>query len=251
MRVFRKNRKKQLASNNKSNYLLYALGEILLIVIGILIAFAVDDYKDKRIRKKQEDKTLFSLYESIKMNLSELEDIHSKQIKRAQITQEVLFFEFSSQDINYFDDLLSNGINNYTFDPSTGIYNSMISSGSLELISNDSLKSRISRLSDLINDYKQSEQEITEYSKLHLESYFIENNVVNPEVLAKQRTRSAKEIDEDTFFYKGMLDSQIIKNMYILLLKKMSVLINKGEQLRSEYIHLKNLLEKEMKGKSV
>ena len=97
MRVFRKNRKKQLASNNKSNYLLYALGEILLIVIGILIAFAVDDYKDKRIRKKQEDKTLFSLYESIKMNLSELEDIHSKQIKRAQITQEVLFLSFQAK----------------------------------------------------------------------------------------------------------------------------------------------------------
>ena len=40
--------RKQLANNNKfSKYLLYAVGEILLVVVGILIAFQVDNWSKR------------------------------------------------------------------------------------------------------------------------------------------------------------------------------------------------------------
>ena len=48
LRFFRKIRQKLLTDNKFSKYLLYAIGEILLVVIGILIALQVDNWNQKR-----------------------------------------------------------------------------------------------------------------------------------------------------------------------------------------------------------
>jgi hypothetical protein len=47
-RFFRQIRQRLLINNKFSRYLLYAIGEILLVVIGILIAFKVDNWNEKR-----------------------------------------------------------------------------------------------------------------------------------------------------------------------------------------------------------
>jgi hypothetical protein len=46
IKFFREMRKSFLSQNKVSRYLLYALGEILLVVIGILIAIQVDNYSE-------------------------------------------------------------------------------------------------------------------------------------------------------------------------------------------------------------
>ena len=48
LRFFRKIRQKLLTDNKFSKYLLYAIGEILLVVIGILIALQVNNWNEKR-----------------------------------------------------------------------------------------------------------------------------------------------------------------------------------------------------------
>lgn len=48
LRFFRKIRQHLLTDNKFNKYLLYAIGEILLVVIGILIAFQVDNWNEKR-----------------------------------------------------------------------------------------------------------------------------------------------------------------------------------------------------------
>ena len=53
LRFFRQIRQRLLTENKFSKYLLYAIGEILLVVIGILIALQVDSWNEERIQKKQ------------------------------------------------------------------------------------------------------------------------------------------------------------------------------------------------------
>jgi len=66
-RIFRK----QLISEGKTNkYLKYAIGEILLVVIGILIALQVNNWNEKRKIEKQFKVTLDHLYTSIKVDLN-------------------------------------------------------------------------------------------------------------------------------------------------------------------------------------
>lgn len=52
--LFRKIRQNLLAQNRATKYLLYALGEILLVVMGILIALQVNNWNEERKIKENE-----------------------------------------------------------------------------------------------------------------------------------------------------------------------------------------------------
>ena len=246
---FRKIRLRLLSENNLSKYLLYATGEITLVVLGILIALQINNWNEKEQLQKDELKTLKSLHESIKINLAELDVIFKSQINRNRSLQEVLFGDVSNLPLVHLDSLITMNVENYTFDPSTGIYNSIINSGKIEIITNDSLKNRISKLYDSVADYQESEDEITEYTKEHLEKNFINNLNINPKVLAKIEERTEEEKKKDKALYIETFNSQKLKNMYILLLNKMNEVITKGASLELEYQGLLTDLENEINGK--
>ena len=63
LKLFRKVRKQLIAEKKVSNYILYALGEIVLVVIGILIALAIDNANDNRIKREKEQIYLRGLKE--------------------------------------------------------------------------------------------------------------------------------------------------------------------------------------------
>lgn len=51
--IFRRFRQKLIASGSMKKYLLYAIGEILLVVVGILIALQVNNWNEERIENNQ------------------------------------------------------------------------------------------------------------------------------------------------------------------------------------------------------
>lgn len=57
MKLFRKIRQKNLTENKFGKYLIYAIGEIILVVIGILIAFKVNNWKE--LKSDERIKTVF------------------------------------------------------------------------------------------------------------------------------------------------------------------------------------------------
>ncbi|WP_445384082.1 hypothetical protein ACT6NV_08640 [Robiginitalea sp. IMCC44478] len=61
LRFFRQIRQRLLTDNKFSKYLLYAVGEILLVVIGILIAMKVDDWNEERKDHLNELRHFFTL----------------------------------------------------------------------------------------------------------------------------------------------------------------------------------------------
>jgi len=66
IKFFRRIRQKLLRENQFSKYLLYAIGEILLVVIGILIALQINNWNETRKSKKVELKILQELYVVLK-----------------------------------------------------------------------------------------------------------------------------------------------------------------------------------------
>ncbi|APY01472.1 hypothetical protein [Lacinutrix venerupis] len=73
MRIFRKIRRTLIQSGKTRNYLLYAFGEIVLIVIGILIAWKINDLNEIRKNKIVELKIYQSLNEELDSNLKILD----------------------------------------------------------------------------------------------------------------------------------------------------------------------------------
>ena len=145
IKIFRRIRRRLLSEGKFKNYLAYAIGEITLVVLGILIALQINNWNQDKQLHRSELNTLKSLRESIKINLNELDLILKAQILRNKSLQEVIFVDLSDRDLTYLDSLITTNVENHTFDPSTGIYNSIISSGKIEIITNDSLKNRILR----------------------------------------------------------------------------------------------------------
>ena len=76
--LFRRIRQKYLSENRVSKYLIYAIGEILLVVIGILIALQVNNWNEDRKERIKEQEVLSELEQSIVINLETL--IQSKRL---------------------------------------------------------------------------------------------------------------------------------------------------------------------------
>ena len=65
IKIFRKIRQQLLTENKSSKYLIYAIGEIILVVIGILIALSINNWNESRKKKE----TLYNIYTIIKQDL--------------------------------------------------------------------------------------------------------------------------------------------------------------------------------------
>ena len=146
-------------------YLLYAIGEITLVVIGILIALSINDWNDNRKRQNEE----ISLLLDVKKNLeSMLSDFESDTIYNAH---SIVLYEkieyYISNDLPYSIELDSI-FGTLTFWRSPYItataYNSLQSKG-LDLIKNEALKNDIIevyevKIKKLTLDYDDSENDL-------------------------------------------------------------------------------------------
>jgi len=65
---FRKIRQNLLNEGKTARYFKYAIGEIVLVVIGILIALQINDWNQRRIDRGNEDRYLMAIVSEIKAN---------------------------------------------------------------------------------------------------------------------------------------------------------------------------------------
>jgi len=72
IKFFRKIRQKLLSENKFRKYLTYAFGEIILVVIGILIALQINNWNEFRKERKIEKKLIVELHLTIKNNHKDL-----------------------------------------------------------------------------------------------------------------------------------------------------------------------------------
>ena len=70
--LFRKIRQKLLSQNQVTRYLVYAIGEILLVTIGILIALQVNNWNEERKQKLSVDAAIKSLIEDFRLDSLQL-----------------------------------------------------------------------------------------------------------------------------------------------------------------------------------
>ncbi len=75
MTLLKKTRQKLLNENKFSKYLIYAFGEIVLVVIGILIAIAINNNNEEHKIRAKELNYLSGIKSDIHLNLIELKTI--------------------------------------------------------------------------------------------------------------------------------------------------------------------------------
>ena len=75
LKLFRKIRHQLLTENKVSKYLLYAIGEIVLVVIGILIALQINNWNEYQKERKTESKVLKEVAENLEANILRLQSL--------------------------------------------------------------------------------------------------------------------------------------------------------------------------------
>lgn len=142
-RIFRHLRHSLLEKKEFSKYLLYAAGEIILVVIGILIALQIDNWNDWRQERELEQTVLQQLKEDYESDLAQLNQ--KIYLRHSIIDAALSILQATDQPAETNRDSLIAKLTilliDPTFDP---IENDMSSTGNLRLITNRRLKHHLS-----------------------------------------------------------------------------------------------------------
>ena len=161
IKIFRRIRQRLMTENKFSKYLLYAIGEIVLVVIGILIALQINNWNEKRKDNLKEHTILIQLQEEYISNLRQLEE--KMQLRAKIINSGLTVIEYIDAPKDVLKDSmifhLSNIVYDPTFDP---IQNDLVSSGNIRLIRNDRLRQLLSNwTSDIVA--VQEQEKVNQY----------------------------------------------------------------------------------------
>tara|TARA_R110002051_G_scaffold13808_1_gene45538 strand:+ start:127 stop:888 length:762 start_codon:yes stop_codon:yes gene_type:complete len=74
IKFFRKIRQNLLTENKTGKYFKYAFGEIILVVIGILIALGINNWNENRVLKNSAEQTLLVIGQNIEDDLIQLQE---------------------------------------------------------------------------------------------------------------------------------------------------------------------------------
>jgi hypothetical protein len=210
--------RKQLANDNKPlKYMRYAIGEIVLVVIGILIALSINNWNEKRKEKNEELLVLKSMKVALDKNLMEHYSDRTNVQKALKGSLKILKIietnDFQNDSIvDYFS-----AIDLYTpFFPDQSAYQSLLSNGT-ELISNEEIRNKITAYFEGVQGrvtYFQSNP--TRNPTLLLNDYIIKNF----KVIINKDIDSMLKIDLNTFDTSSILYGYFDKNENILRIPK-------------------------------
>ena len=156
IKFFRKIRQKLLSENKFSKYLIYAIGEIVLVVIGILIALQINNWNEESKNRTDENILLKQLHTDFNNNLKQLDQKIGMRVNFMNSSKQLFkYIDNPSQRIkDSIDFHIAKTLPYATFDP---IIIDLANSGELSLIKNVELKQALTRWTSEINDVIEDE----------------------------------------------------------------------------------------------
>ncbi|MCB0647861.1 MAG: hypothetical protein KDC49_14430 [Saprospiraceae bacterium] len=148
VKIYRNIRQKLLSESKTGKYIKYAVGEIVLVVIGILIALQVNNWNEGRKSKLQQTVFLKNIRQDLMNDLVQLDKIIDYQTKKLQVVTALSEELTHEKDFNKIENLFTTIQNttNATFFANTGAYTTSGTSGVLDNLQPDSLKIAITTL---------------------------------------------------------------------------------------------------------
>lgn len=198
IRFFRHIRKQIMEQNKTKTYLLYAIGEILLVVIGILIALQVNNWNEERKTQAREVALKENLDNTLKSVRTEAEYFRDQLEGNIRLLEYVIrnWDNLSPENIN--EQALPFVKNNFSpiffltaysqfFDPNMDIYNTAVSDGSISIIRDrDYLRSlhfinnyTSPRINELIEEEYEQSQTINNHIAMLYPEIFLNNSLAD------------------------------------------------------------------------
>ena len=248
MRFFRF---KKLVSMETSKYLRYAVGEVILVVIGILIALQVNNLNEIRKEKKQEKKILLSLHSEISSSLLNCNLVIEKRREVVSANKEILNFTGPNSDWNSkykLDSLLYHIMHSgWRHVPQEGVLNEIINSGKLSFIDNNRLKSQISSLPRAYSQMIENDRIGRLHITVNIVPFFYEKSSIRNTydfVETFEFSKTPLGMSKFNFSDKNLLRNPSFENILSFQSTYQKFGIEFLEKVRLKYFEIQELIEK-------
>lgn len=202
--LFRRLREKFIGEGNVRRYLLYAIGEVALVMIGILLALQVNNWNEQRKAETEEQEILMSLYEDLEFAIAESKDMISRDSLDVVIMRDFLLgndlskYADRPETIDSLVTVAIWGVGQST--PVIQTYNDIKSTGKTVLIQNEEIRNRLTLIEFRSNAIRSSLDD-----KLIVQQFQVDEIVAKHfdmvtymEKLETNNTKLSQENDYDT-----------------------------------------------------
>lgn len=233
MKLFRKIRQTLIKEGNLKRYLLYALGEILLVMIGISLAFQVNNWNDNQIKKASE----IRYYENIREQITDdkgliLEQKELNNAFRVQFNYANEILEDSDRSKMDTLGLIALNLTQYTdFDRQGNIYETMVNSGEVKLLRNH----------QIINGLRLLEEKYLYINRMENIHYDAMMKYVVPSITPVLRFSNGTIVDPDEVY------DLKFQNLVLSLLQIMNEKDKVYHEALNEIEVITNLIDEELK----
>ena len=208
IKFFRHIRRNLLETGKTGKYFKYAIGEIALVMIGILLALQVNTWNEGRKLKNEEQELLTNLSMSFKSKLSELENKNTGRAENIKGIDKLLYLisnngETISEDEMY--KILGDMHTWYYVNEEFSIIEMLFSSGKINTISNDSLKSKLiswpDKMEEMLEEQRVLQDLVTNKINPLINEYVSFRDIANSYNLPKiaEETNTASPFPNDFF----------------------------------------------------
>ena len=153
-------------------YFKYAFGEILLVVIGILIALQINNWNEQRKLKNEEHELLGNLKLEFDRKLAELEDKNKGRLANVEDIEKLLQV-IANQDFDFPEDKALDLMENlgvwFYVNEEFSIIEMLFNSGKINSISNDSLKAKLISWPDQMEEMLEEQRVLQDFTINKLE----------------------------------------------------------------------------------
>ncbi|WGK65861.1 DUF6090 family protein [Croceiramulus getboli] len=148
LKFFRHIRQRLLSENRFSKYALYAIGEIILVVIGILIALQINDWNQERLDARERNVIVNGLHAEFKQNKIQVQNIvktyQASKNNGVTLMNYIGQEEFGTPEKDRINNLLDGIFPAVDYLPSNNAIEEIIQSGKLKNLKNAELSSKLS-----------------------------------------------------------------------------------------------------------
>ena len=168
-----------MEKNKTGKYFKYAIGEIILVVIGILIALQINTWKEEQQIKKEENKILKNLGVDFELRRTELIEFNEFTTKELSAIDQMLL-QCNKPKLIYkaktLDSLLSYMGNSYSFNDSFQLLDLLFNTGKIDIIENEALKKDLLIWPWLVEEHLEETRTIQKI-RIEKESHVLEQYV--------------------------------------------------------------------------
>ncbi len=190
LKFFRRIRQNMINENKTGKYIKYAIGEIILVVVGILIALQINNWNEERKDHILEKEYLTRLLEDIKFDISWVNnyilDRYKRKVENLEKGKAYYQGNYVIKDtLQFLKNIGYGGVfGNAAFNLNKNTYNELISTGNLRKIKSDKLRNEIVTYYETSNaNSKGSRDYISGY--ISFVNSFTAFNTNNPDLFAE------------------------------------------------------------------